>query len=127
MVVFIDLSGLKDEVSVVLDCVMSDEIVLLDGEVFYLYLGELVLVVIFEFVILLLDLVGWLDGCFLLVCLGLMVYVMVYCIDFGWLGCIVFEFYNFGKLLLVLCLGMFIGVLSFELLFGLVVWFYNCC
>lgn len=127
MVVFIDLSGFKDEVSVVFDCVMSDEIVFDESEVFYFYLGELVLVVMLELVMLLVDLVGWLDGCFFLVCLGLMVHVIVHCIDLGWFGCIVLEFYNFGKLLLVLCLGMLIGVLSFELFFGLVVWFYNCC
>ena len=38
---FIDLSGPKDEVSAALDRVMSDEIVLDEGEAFYLHPGEL--------------------------------------------------------------------------------------
>ncbi|EIQ8313662.1 dCTP deaminase, partial [Salmonella enterica subsp. enterica serovar Adjame] len=42
---FIDLSGPKDEVSAALDRVMSDEIVLPDGEAFYLHPGELALAV----------------------------------------------------------------------------------
>lgn len=37
---FIDLSGPKDEVSAALDRVMSDEIVLDEGEAFYLHPGE---------------------------------------------------------------------------------------
>jgi len=45
---FIDLSGPKDEVSAALDRVMSDEIVLADGEAFYLHPGELALAVTFE-------------------------------------------------------------------------------
>ena len=42
---FIDLSGPKDEVSAALDRVMSDEIVLDEGEAFYLHPGELALAV----------------------------------------------------------------------------------
>ena len=38
---FIDLSGPKDEVSAALDRVMSDEIVIEEGEAFYLHPGEL--------------------------------------------------------------------------------------
>lgn len=67
VVFYIDLSGLKVEVQVVLELVMSDEIVLLEGKVFFLYFGELVLVIMYELVILLDNIVGWLDGCFLLV------------------------------------------------------------
>lgn len=37
---FIDLSGPKDEVSAALDRVMSDEIVLDEGEAFYLHPGD---------------------------------------------------------------------------------------
>lgn len=37
---FIDLSGPKDEVSAALDRVMSDEIVLDEGEAFYLHPGS---------------------------------------------------------------------------------------
>jgi len=45
---FIDLSGPKDEVSAALDRVMSDEIVLDEGEAFYLHPGELALAVTLE-------------------------------------------------------------------------------
>lgn len=45
---FIDLSGPKDEVSAALDRVMSDEIVIDEGEAFYLHPGELALAVTFE-------------------------------------------------------------------------------
>lgn len=106
---------------------MSDEIVLFEGKVFFLYFGEFVLVIIYELVILLDNIVGWLDGCFLLVRLGLMVYVIVYRIDSGWVGNIVLEFYNSGKLFLVLKFKMKIGVLSFEVLLNLVEKFYNVC
>lgn len=124
-VAFIDLSGFKDEVSVAFDRVMSDEIVFDEGEAFYFYLGELALAVTLESVTLLVDLVGWLDGRFLLARLGLMVYVIAYRIDSGWFGCIVLEFYNFGKLSLALRSGMLIGALSFESFFGSAVRFYN--
>ena len=70
---FIDLSGPKDEVSAALDRVMSDEIVIEDGEAFYLHPGELALAVTFESVTLPADLVGWLDGRSSLARLGLMV------------------------------------------------------
>ena len=59
---YIDLSGPKDEVSAALERVMSDEIVLKDGEAFFLHPGELALAVTFESVTLPSDLVGWLDG-----------------------------------------------------------------
>lgn len=110
-----------------MEFIMSDEIVFVEEEVFFFYLGELVLVIIYEKVILFVDIVGWLDGCLLLVWFGLMVYVIVYCIDFGWLGNIVLEFYNLGKLLLVLCLMMKIGVMSFEIMISFVENFYNIC
>ncbi|EAT1535490.1 dCTP deaminase, partial [Salmonella enterica subsp. enterica serovar Montevideo] len=111
---FIDLSGPKDEVSAALDRVMSDEIVLPDGEAFYLHPGELALAVTFESVTLPPDLVGWLDGRSSLARLGLMVHVTAHRIDPGWSGCIVLEFYNSGKLPLALRPGMLIGALSFE-------------
>lgn len=124
---FIDLSGFKDEVSAALDCVMSDEIVFDESEAFYFYLGELALAVTLELVTLPADLVGWLDGRFFLARLGLMVHVTAHRIDLGWFGCIVLEFYNFGKLPLALRLGMLIGALSFEPLFGPAARPYNCC
>ncbi len=45
---FIDLSGPKAEVSAALDRVMSEEIVLPEGEAFFLHPGELALAVTYE-------------------------------------------------------------------------------
>lgn len=59
---FIDLSGPKAEVSAALDRVMSEEIVLPEGEAFFLHPGELALAVTYESVTLPADTVGWLDG-----------------------------------------------------------------
>ncbi|MGO2439894.1 dCTP deaminase [Serratia liquefaciens] len=115
---FIDLSGPKDEVSAALDRVMSDEIVLPEGEAFFLHPGELALAVTLESVTLPNDLVGWLDGRSSLARLGLMVHVTAHRIDPGWQGRIVLEFYNSGKLPLALRPGMLIGALSFEPLSG---------
>lgn len=95
---FIDLSGPKDEVSAALDRVMSDEIVLPEGEAFFLHPGELALAVTLESVTIPDDLVGWLDGRSSLARLGLMVHVTAHRIDPGWQGRIVLEFYNSGKL-----------------------------
>ena len=95
---FIDLSGPKAEVSAALDRVMSEEIVLPEGEAFFLHPGELALAVTYESVTLPADLVGWLDGRSSLARLGLMVHVTAHRIDPGWSGCIVLEFYNSGKL-----------------------------
>ncbi|PLP43499.1 dCTP deaminase [Klebsiella variicola] len=99
---FIDLSGPKAEVSAALDRVMSEEIVLPEGEAFFLHPGELALAVTYESVTLPADLVGWLDGRSSLARLGLMVHVTAHRIDPGWSGCIVLEFYNSGKLPLAL-------------------------
>jgi len=115
---FIDLSGPKDEVSAALERVMSDEIVLSKGEPFFLHPGELALAVTLESVCLPDNLVGWLDGRSSLARLGLMVHVTAHRIDPGWNGKIVLEFYNSGKLPLVLRPGMLIGALSFEPLSG---------
>ena len=108
-----------------LDRVMSEEIVLPDGEAFFLHPGELALAVTFESVTLPPDLVGWLDGRSSLARLGLMVHVTAHRIDPGWSGCIVLEFYNSGKLPLALRPGMLIGALSFEPLSGPAVRPYN--
>lgn len=115
---YIDLSGPKEEVSASLERVMGDEIVLADGEAFYLHPGELALAVTLESVMIPDDLVGWLDGRSSLARLGLMVHVTAHRIDPGWNGQIVLEFYNSGKLPLALRSGMAIGALSFETLSG---------
>lgn len=115
---FIDLSGQKNEVNDALDRVMSDQIFLPDGAIFFLHPAELALAMTIESVTLPNDLVGWLDGRSSLARLGLTVHVTAHRIDPGWHGCIVLEFYNSGKLPLALRPGMLIGALSFEPLSG---------
>ncbi|AYY79977.1 MULTISPECIES: dCTP deaminase [Proteus] len=115
---YIDLSGPKAEVNAALERVMSDEIVLPDGEAFYLHPGELALAVTLESVTLPDNVVGWLDGRSSLARLGLMVHVTAHRIDPGWHGQIVLEFFNSGKLPLALRPGMVIGALSFEPMSG---------
>ncbi|OAT47944.1 deoxycytidine triphosphate deaminase [Proteus hauseri ATCC 700826] len=115
---YIDLSGPKAEVNEALERVMSDEIVLLEGEAFYLHPGELALAVTLESVTLPDNVVGWLDGRSSLARLGLMVHVTAHRIDPGWHGQIVLEFFNSGKLPLALRPGMVIGALSFEPMSG---------
>ena len=83
---FIDLSGPKDEVSASLDKVMSDEIVLPEGEAFFLHPGELALAVTFETVSIPDDLVGWLCRRSWLAPLGLMGHVTPRRIDRCWHG-----------------------------------------
>ncbi|VAX76954.1 dCTP deaminase [Serratia symbiotica] len=115
---FIDLSGRQNEIRAALDRVMSDVILLPEGEAFFLHPGVLALAVTFESVTLPNNLVGWLDGRSSLARLGLMVHITAHRIDPGWKGCIVLEFYNSGKLPLALRPGMLIGALSFEPLSG---------
>lgn len=113
---YIDLSGPKEEVSAVLERIMSEEIILPEGEAFYLHPGELALAVTLESVTIPDDLVGWLDGRSSLARLGLMVHVTAHRIDPGWQGQIVLECFNSGKIPLALRPGMTIGALSFETL-----------
>ena len=115
---YIDLSGPKNEVNEALERVMSDEIVLPEGEAFYLHPGELALAVTLESVTLPDNVVGRLDGRSSLARLGLMVHVTAHRIDPGWHGHIVLEFFNSGKLPLALRPGMVIGALSFEPMSG---------
>ncbi|MDF7670329.1 dCTP deaminase [Orbaceae bacterium ESL0721] len=115
---YIDLSGPKEEVTAALERVMSDEIILPEGEAFFLHPGELALAVTLESVTIPDNLVGWLDGRSSLARLGLMVHVTAHRIDPGWQGQIVLEFYNSGKIPLALRPGMTIGALSFETLTG---------
>ncbi|MDP5291793.1 dCTP deaminase [Oceanimonas sp. CHS3-5] len=115
---YIDLSGPKGQVQEQINRVMSDEIVIEDGEAFFLHPGELALAVTHESVTLPDDIVGWLDGRSSLARLGLMVHVTAHRIDPGWSGRIVLEFYNSGKLPLALRPQMVIGALNFETMSG---------
>lgn len=115
---YIDLSGPKAQVNAALERVMSEEIVLPEGEAFFLHPGELALAVTLESVTLPDNVVGWLDGRSSLARLGLMVHVTAHRIDPGWHGQIVLEFFNSGKLPLALRPGMVIGALSFEPMSG---------
>lgn len=111
---FIDLSGPKEEMQKAMNSVMSDEILIPDGEAFFLHPGELALAVTYESVTLPDNIVGWLDGRSSLARLGLMVHVTAHRIDPGWSGQIVLEFYNSGKLPLALRPKMKIAALNFE-------------
>lgn len=113
---YIDLSGPREEVTAQLNRVMSEEILIEDGEAFFLHPGELALATTFESVKLPANIVGWLDGRSSLARLGLMVHVTAHRIDPGWEGKIVLEFFNAGKLPLALRPKMAIGALSFEIL-----------
>ena len=93
---------------------MRDEIIIPDGEAFFLHPGELALAVTYESVTLPDNIVGWLDGRSSLARLGLMVHVTAHRIDPGWSGQIVLEFYNSGKLPLALRPKMKIAALNFE-------------
>ncbi|PPI86737.1 dCTP deaminase [Candidatus Pantoea edessiphila] len=113
---YIDLSGSECTVRKSLNQVMSNEINLMDNELFFLHPGNLVLAVTLESIIMPDNLVGWLDGRSSLARLGLMVHATAHRIDPGWEGHIVLEFYNFGKIPLALRPGMTICALSFEIL-----------
>ncbi len=115
---YVDLSGPKELVNAAMESIMSDEIVIEDGEAFFLHPGELALAITHESVTLPRDIVGWLDGRSSLARLGLMVHVTAHRIDPGWSGNIVLEFYNSGKLPLALRPNMKIGAMSFETMSG---------
>ncbi len=113
---YIDLSGERETVTAQLDAVMSDEIIIEDGDAFFLHPGDLALATTLETVKLPANIIGWLDGRSSLARLGLMVHVTAHRIDPGWEGKIVLEFFNSGKLPLALRPNMVIGALSFEVL-----------
>lgn len=113
---YIDLSGPRDEVQRIMDTVMGDEILIGEGEAFFLHPGELALAATYESVTIPDDLVGWLDGRSSLARLGLMVHVTAHRIDPGWHGQIVLEIFNSGKLPLALRPGMDICAINFETL-----------
>ncbi|MXP50893.1 dCTP deaminase [Pantoea sp. SoEX] len=113
---YINLSESEHKIRKSINQIMSNEINLIDNELFFLHPGNLVLAVTLESITMPDNLVGWLDGRSSLARLGLMVHATAHRIDPGWEGCVVLEFYNFGKLPLALCPGMLICALSFELL-----------
>ncbi|WP_301097955.1 dCTP deaminase [Otariodibacter sp.] len=115
---YIDLSGTREEMTAQLESVMSEEIIISEGEAFFLHPGELALATTLETVKLPANIVGWLDGRSSLARLGLMVHITAHRIDPGWEGKIVLEFFNAGKLPLALRPNMAIGALSFEILSG---------
>lgn len=115
---YLDLSGPKEDLSATIESVMGDEILIADGDPFFIHPGELVLGVTKEAVTLPDDLVGWLDGRSSLARLGLMVHVTAHRIDPGWSGPIVLEFLNGGKLPIALRPGMTIGAINFESMSG---------
>ncbi len=115
---YLDLSGPKEALNKTIESVMGDEIILPDGEPFFIHPGELVLGVTKESITLPEHLVGWLDGRSSLARLGLMVHVTAHRIDPGWSGGIVLEFLNGGKLPLAVRPGMTIGAINFETMSG---------
>ncbi|MDG4812507.1 dCTP deaminase [Hydrogenovibrio sp. 3SP14C1] len=122
---FIDLSGASDEMQKMMDIIMGDEVVIKEGEAFFLHPGELALASTFESVSIPDDLVGWLDGRSSLARLGLMVHVTAHRIDPGWQGQIVLEIFNSGKLPLALRPGMDICAINFETLSSAAIKPYN--
>ncbi len=122
---FIDLSGASDEMQQLMDKVMGDEVVIEDGQAFFLHPGELALASTYESVSIPDDLVGWLDGRSSLARLGLMVHVTAHRIDPGWEGQIVLEIFNSGKLPLALRPGMDICAINFETLSSAAIKPYN--
>lgn len=122
---FIDLSGESGEMQKLMDKIMGDEVVIEDGQAFFLHPGELALASTFESVSIPDDLVGWLDGRSSLARLGLMVHVTAHRIDPGWQGQIVLEIFNSGKLPLALRPGMDICAINFETLSSAAIKPYN--
>jgi dCTP deaminase len=113
---FLDLSGEREQLNKDIDQVMGKEIIIEEGDDFFIHPGELVLGSTLESVEIPDDLVGWLDGRSSLSGLGLMVHVTAGRIDPGWKGQVVLEFYNLGKMPLALKPEMIICALSFETL-----------
>ncbi len=115
---YVDLSGPRVEMDKAIQSIMSDELLVEEGDAFFLHPGELALGVTFESITLPNNIVGWLDGRSSLARLGLMVHVTAHRIDPGWSGNIVLEFFNSGKLPLALRPMMKIGALNFETMSG---------
>ncbi|AYN24912.1 dCTP deaminase [Buchnera aphidicola] len=121
----IDLSSSQEKTALDLSKIMSCETTFSKEKPFFLNPGSLALFSTLENITLPNNLVGWLDGRSSLARLGLMIHVTSHRIDPGWNGNIVLEFFNAGKLTLVLTPGIKIAALSFELLSKSVVRPYN--
>ncbi|QCI19691.1 MAG: dCTP deaminase [Buchnera aphidicola (Brevicoryne brassicae)] len=121
----IDLSDSKENTTLALKEVMSDEIVFSQEKPLFLQPGSLVLSSTLENITIPNNLVGWLDGRSSLARLGLMIHATAHRIDPGWQGNIVLEIFNAGKLTLVLRPKMKIAALSFEILSQSVSYPYN--
>ncbi|WP_295164792.1 dCTP deaminase [uncultured Buchnera sp.] len=121
----IDLSGSQEKKTLDLAKIISCETVFSKEKPFFLKPGSLALFSTLESITLPNNLVGWLDGRSSLARIGLMIHVTSHRIDPGWHGNIVLEFFNAGKLTLVLTPGIKIAALSFELLSKSVVRPYN--
>ena len=113
---YVDVSASREEINSTLEAIMSEEIVVDEGESFFLHPGELALAVTHESITIPDDHVGWLDGRSSLARLGLMVHVTAHRIDPGWSGAIVLECFNSGKLPLALKPQMTRGAINFETL-----------
>jgi len=90
------------------------EVVVAEGDAFYLHPGELALGVTMERIAMPDYLAGWLDGRSSLARVGLMVHITAHTIDPGWDGRITLEFLNGGRLPLALRPGMRICAISFD-------------
>ncbi|BAC24683.1 dcd [Wigglesworthia glossinidia endosymbiont of Glossina brevipalpis] len=110
------ISSLKNNNSNSWNYNMTNEIKISEKEKFFLHPGELVLALTLESITIPDNLIGWLDGRSSLARFGLMVHATSHRIDPGWSGNIVLEFYNSGKLPILLRPNMIIGSISFELL-----------
>lgn len=110
----IDLGTSRAEIAAAIERTMSDEIVLGEGEVFYLHPGELALGATLERVELAPDVCGTINGRSSLARLGLMVHSTAHFVDPGWRGELVLEFYNCGRLPLGLRPGMSVCAIAFE-------------
>ncbi len=110
----IDLSGNREITERQIDRVMNREIVIGQGELFYLHPGEMALGATLETIILPNNIVGWINGRSSLARLGLMIHITAHEVAPGWSGELVLEFYNSGKVPLGMRPGMPICSISFE-------------
>lgn len=110
----VDLGTSRAELNAAVDRIMSAEISLKDGEVFYLHPSELVLGATTEKVDLADDICGSINGRSSLARLGLMVHSTAHFVDPGFSGNIVLELYNCGRVPLGLRAGLAVCAISFE-------------